>query len=474
MAERSYDAIVVGAGPNGLSAAIELARAGKSVLVLEAQRTPGGGARTGEITLPGFRHDTGSAVHPLAAASPFFKTLPLAEHGLEWIDPPAALAHPFDDGTAALLVRSTAATGETLGGDAARYRRLMDPLVADWERLVRDALAPLHVPRHPLALARFGVLAVQPAALLARWAFRGERARALFAGIAAHAMMPLTWAPTAAFGLLLGAAGHTSGWPVPRGGAGSITAALGSYLRTLGGVVRTETPVTSLDELPPARAVLLNVTPRQVLRLAGRRLPAGYRKQLERYRYGPGVFKMDWALAGPIPWTARECARAATVHLGATMAECAAAERLPWEGRHPARPFVLLVQPSLFDPARAPAGHHTAWAYCHVPRGSTEDMTARLEAQIERFAPGFRDLVLARHVSPPAALERENANLVGGDISGGVSDLRQLFFRPAIRLDPYTTPVKGLFVCSSSTPPGPGVHGLCGYYAARAALRHVF
>jgi phytoene dehydrogenase-like protein len=470
---RRYDAVVVGSGPNGLSAAIVLAKAGQSVLVLEAKDTLGGGTRTLPLTLPGFVHDVCSAVHPLGISSPFFRSLPLAQHGLEWIHPPVCLAHPFDDGTAAVLERSIDATGSTLGSDAKAYRRLVEPFVARWEALVRDALAPLHLPRHPFLMARFGVLGLQPATWLARLVFRGFRARALFAGIAAHSTMPLDKPPTAAFGLLLGIPGHAAGWPIPRGGSGAIAAALVSYLRSLGGELTTAFPVQSLDDLPPARAVLLDLTPRQVLRVAGDRLPAAYRAQLERFRYSLGTYKIDWALSRPIPWRARECARAGTVHLGGTMAETAGAERMAWEGEHAARPFVLLVQPSLFDPSRAPDGRHTAWAYCHIPQGSTMDMTERIEAQVERFAPGFRDTILFRHTMAPADLEQHNPNLVGGDISGGISDLRQLFFRPAIRLNPYTTPLDGLFICSASTPPGGGVHGMCGYHAARTALKYL-
>jgi phytoene dehydrogenase-like protein len=462
---------VVGAGPNGLAAAIALAGAGWSVLVREARDTVGGGARSAELTLPGFVHDVCSAIHPLAAVSPFFRTLPLADYGLEWITPPAALAHPFEDGTAVVLERSVPATGEALGRDAGAYRRLMAPLVADWEKLAADLLGPLRVPRHPLAAARFGWRALRSARGLAERAFEGERARALFAGLAAHSMLRLEQPATAAFGLVLGALGHVTGWPFPRGGAQRITDALAAYLGTLGGEIVTGAPVESVDELPRSRAVLFDVTPRQLLRLAGHRLPAVYRRQLAGYRYGLGAFKLDWALDGPIPWRAEACARAATVHLGGTLAEIAASERAAWDGQHAARPFVLVAQPSLFDPSRAPAGKHTAWAYCHVPNGSTVDMAGRIEAQIERFAPGFRDRVLARHVMSPAALEQHNANCVGGDINGGAQDLRQLFTRPAIRLVPYSIPVRGWYLCSSSTPPGGGVHGLCGSFAARAALR---
>jgi phytoene dehydrogenase-like protein len=467
-----HDAVVVGSGPNGLAAAITLAQEGLSLLVLEAAETIGGGARSAELTLPGFIHDVCSAVHPLAAGSPFFRTLPLAENGLEWIHPPAPLAHPFDDGTAAMLERSVEATGETLGRDATAYRKLMAPLVADWDKLAIDLLGPLRLPpRHPLALARFGWHAISSARGLAERLFEDERARALFGGMAAHSMIPLDQPPTAAFGLVIGLLGHAVGWPLPRGGSQRLTDALAYYLRSLGGEVVTGVHVQSLDELPPAGAVLCDVTPRQLVRIAGQRLPAGYRHKLAGYRYGPGVFKVDWALDGPIPWQATECTRAGTLHLGGTLEEMAAAERVVWRGEHPEKPYVLVVQPSLFDATRAPAGKHTAWAYCHVPHASTFDMTERIEAQIERFAPGFRDLILARSVKSAVAMERYNPNCIGGDINGGVQDLGQLFTRPVFRLVPYSTPLKGLYICSSSTPPGGGVHGMCGYFAAQAALR---
>lgn len=467
---QAYDAIVIGSGPNGLAAAITLARAGRSVVLYEASHTVGGGARSAALTLPGFVHDVCSAIHPLAVMSPFFRTLPLSDHGLEWVYPPAALAHPFDDGTAALLERSIELTGQTLGQDGAAYERLMGPLVASWSLLEDALLGPLRVPRHPLALLRFGRRALRPARALAESVFAGEQGRGFFAGLAAHAIMPLERLPSAAFGLILGVLGHLIGWPFPRGGAQRISDALASYLQTLGGKIQTGMSISSLDELPPARAVLCDVTPRQLLQIAGHRLPARYRRQLQRYRYGPAAFKVDWALDGAIPWRAPTCARAATVHVGGTLAEIARSERAAWEGQHSERPFVLVAQQSLFDPTRAPPGKHVVWAYCHVPNGSTFDMTEGIERQIERFAPGFREQILARSVRPPSALERDNPNYVGGDINGGVQDLWQLFTRPTLRLVPYATPVPGLYLCSSSTPPGGGVHGMCGYFAARAAL----
>ncbi|MGI8967848.1 MAG: phytoene desaturase family protein [Chloroflexota bacterium] len=466
-----HDAAVVGSGPNVLAAAIELARAGRSVQVVEAEETIGGGVRSAELTLPAFTHDVCSAVHPLGVASPFFRTLPLANFGLEWVHPSVPLAHPLDDGTAAVLERSIDATALTLGQDAGAYRRLMEPLVADGEKIISDVLAPPRVPRHPIALARFGAHAIRSVRGLACSHFKGDHACALFAGMGAHSFLPLEQPPTAGFALILAILGHGVGWPFPRGSAQSLTDALAAYLTSLGGEIVTGMRVEDARQLYSARAVLYDVTPRQLLSIAGDRFPVGYRRQLARYRYGPGVFKLDYALDAPIPWTAPECARAGTVHLGGTFEEIASSERAVSRGEHAERPFVLLAQPSLFDPTRAPQGKHTAWAYCHVPNGSIVDMTERIEDQIERFAPGFRDRILARSVLTPRCLEQHDANLVGGDINGGAADFRQLFTRPAIRLDPYSTPARDIFICSSSTPPGGGVHGMCGYFAARSALR---
>ena len=471
-ARRDYDAVVVGSGPNGLAAAITVAQAGRSVLVLESRDTIGGGARSAELTLPGFLHDVCSAVHPMAAWSPFFRNLPLAEHGLEWIHSPAPLAHPLDNGTAVVVERSVEETAAGLGRDAPRYKHLMGPLLAHWPKLESVVLRPLHLPAHPIAAARFGLVAVRSAVGVATSTFRDAPGRALFAGLAAHSILPLDQALSAAIGLVLGVTAHAVGWPIARGGSQQIANALASYLKSLGGEIATGVTVESLEQLPPAKAVLCDVSPRQLLGIAGGRLPDGYRRKLEAFRYSPGACKLDWALDAPIPWKAEACRRAATVHLGGTMEEIAASERAPWQGKISERPFVLLVQPTLFDPTRAPQGKHIAWAYCHVPNGSNVDMTERIENQIERFAPGFRSHILKRSVRTATELESYNPNLVGGDVGGGAVDWKQFFFRPTRRL--YRTPARGIYLCSASTPPGGGVHGLCGYLAASAALRDLF
>jgi phytoene dehydrogenase-like protein len=468
-----YDAVVVGSGPNGLAAAITIARAGKSVLVLEAEQQLGGGARSLELTLPGFVHDICAAILPFAVASPFFRDLPLDRYGLRMVHSPTVLAHPLDDGTAVTLERSVDDTAASLGIDAAGYRRVMGPVVSDTRRVMADLLSPMRLPRHPISLARFGMLALLPATLLARRAWRGQPARALFAGLAAHSALPLERPVSSGFGLTLGLLGHTVGWPLAEGGTQRLTDAMIGYLGSLGGEVVGGSRVTSLSDLPAHDTALLDVSPRQVLQIAGKDLPERYTRVLRRYRYGPGVFKVDWALDGPIPWAAKECARAATLHLCGTLDEVAASERAAFSGQHSDRPFVLLAQQTLFDPSRAPDGKHTAWGYCHVPHGSTRDMTDAIERQVERFAPGFRNRIVARSTLNSRQLEARNANHVGGDIHGGVQDLGQLWTRPAARVVPYSTPDPRLWICSSSTPPGGGVHGMCGFLAAQAALRRL-
>ena len=463
-------ATVVGAGPNGLAAAITLASAGVETTLYEANGTVGGACRSEELTLPGFVHDVGSSAYPVGVASPFFASLPLGRYGHRWVQPEAAVAHPLDDGTAVMLEHDLVATCEGLGrADGMAYRGLMREFVGEWPALVREILGPVpHWPRSPLVLARFGTYAVLPAATLARSAFRGERGRALFAGLAAHSVRPLTSALSAAVGLVLGAAGHTTGWPVVEGGAGRLTDALAAHFESLGGVIRLNSRVQDLGALPGAEVTLCDVTPRQLVGMAGERMPAGYRKQLQSYKYGPGTFKVDWALREPIPWRAKECLRAATVHVGGTLEEMIASEAAPWRGKTAERPFVLLVQPSLFDATRAPEGGHTAWGYCHVPHGAEGSMLEAIEAQVERFAPGFRECVVARRVMGSSDLEAWDANLVGGDLSGGAMTPWQMVMRPTPSL--YTTGMAGVYLCSSSTPPGGGVHGMCGVLAAKRAL----
>lgn len=464
------EAAVVGSGPNGLTAAIVLQRAGVQTTLYEADDRIGGGTRTAELTLPGYRHDMGSAVHPLAVSSPAFRSFPLEEHGLRWIQPPIPVAHPLDDGSAAVLMQDMDEASARLGEDGPRYRRSVQPFVERWTDLVEEILGPpIHAPSRPVLLARFGLLAARPARTAAMRVFRTRAGRALFAGIAAHSVMPLESVGSGAFAWSLAIAAHAVGWPIPRGGAQCIAQALGSYFESIGGKIVTGARIVSLSELGSANPILLDVTPKQLLEMAGDRLPYDYTVKLKRWQYGPAAFKMDWALRGPIPWRAADCARAGTVHVGGTLEEIAAAERAPEGGIAPDDPMVLLTQPTLFDPTRAPAGGHVAWAYCHVPNASQVDMSSRIEAQIERFAPGFRSQILARHISAPVDLERCNANLVGGDIMGGAHTIGQILFRPT-RLY-YRTPVRGVYLCSSSTPPGGGVHGMCGFHAARRALR---
>lgn len=473
MAKYDFDAVVVGSGPNGLSAAITLQRAGLSVLMLEGKSSIGGGMRSAELTLPGFVHDICSAVHPMAAGSPFFQALPLHSHGLEYIYPAASAAHPFNDETAAVLRGSVEETAHLLGSDENAYASLMTPLVKTWKDIATDVLGPLHFPAHPIEMARFGWPALSSALRLAK-RFRTKEARGLWSGMAAHSLQPLTNLSTSAIGLVLMTMSHLQGWPVVKGGTQKIADALAAYFISLGGKVETNVYISSLAQLPSSPALLLDVTPRQLLQIAGHKFSALYKWQLQKYRYGAGVFKVDWALDAPIPFAAEACATAGTVHLGNTLEEIAYAEGLTAKGGHPDQPFVLLAQPSLFDPSRAPQGRHTAWAYCHVPNGSAVDMTEAIEKQVERFAPGFRERILARHTMNTAQVEDYNPNYIGGDINGGVIDIRQLFTRPALRSSPYRTSAKGIYICSSSTPPGGGVHGMCGYHAARRALKDVF
>lgn len=469
----NYDAIVVGSGPNGLSAAITLQRQGLSVLLIEGKSEVGGGLRSASLTLPGFTHDICSAIHPLAVSSPFFKQLSLQQYGLKFIFPAIAAAHPLDGGTAAALFPSLEKTAAMLGADKNVYEKLMLPITKLWPLIASDMLGPLNIPSHPLKAAAFGRYALSSSTQLAK-RFQTKEAKGLWAGMAAHSIQPLTNMATSAIGLVLITTAHLYGWPIPQGGSNSIADALAKYFIDLGGKIEFNFYVKSLDQLPSAKAILFDITPKQLLTIAGHKFSSLYKKQLERYRYGMGVFKIDWALDAPIPFTAEECRHAGTIHLGNTLEEIVASEKKTSEGKHAEKPFVLLAQPSLFDASRAPEGKHTAWAYCHVPNGSTKNMTDIIEQQVERFAPGFRERILAKHTFNTEELEAYNPNYIGGDINGGIIDIRQLFTRPALRLSPYRTSAKGLYICSSSTPPGGGVHGMCGYNAAKRVLRDLF
>lgn len=468
-----YDAVIVGSGPNGLAAAILLQQHGLRVLVLEAKKTIGGGMRSAELTLPGYIHDVCSAVHPMAAASPFLSKLPLEEYGLHYIHPTILAAHPFDDGSAAALRVGLQETAATFGADQETYLRLFKPLIDNWDKIADDLLGPFGFPKDPIAFARFGLSAILPAQLVAK-RFKTLQLRGLWAGMAAHSMLPFSKLTTAAIALVLTINGHRKGWPIVRGGSQGLADALGAYFTALGGKIETNITITSLGQLPKAKAILFDTSPKQLLKIAGHTFSPIYKKQLQRYRYGMGLFKMDWALDGPIPFTAAECREAGTVHIGNTLEEVAYSEREIGRGRHPDRPFVLLAQQSLFDAGRAPEGKQVAWGYCHVPNGSTKDMTAAIENQIERFAPGFRERILARHTTDTEALEHYNLNYHGGDVNGGALDLGQLFTRPALRWSPYRSSTKGLYICSASTPPGGGVHGMGGYHAAKRALNDIF
>jgi phytoene dehydrogenase-like protein len=471
--KKDFDAIVIGSGPNGLAAAILMQQKGLSVLLLEGKSEIGGGLRTQELTLPGFKHDICSAIHPLAVASPFLKTLPLADYGLNYLYPEIDAAHPLEHANSAFLCREIDETARHLGDDEKAYRKLMGAVTKNWPLIDADVLGPLHFPKHPLALASFGLDAIKPVTVLAK-NFKTKQGKALLAGMAAHAMQPLTNMTTSAIALVLMAAGHLKGWPVPKGGSSSIANALAAYFVSLGGKIETGTYITSLDQLPSAHALLFDVTPKQLLQIAGHKFSSIYKWQLERYRYGLGVYKIDWALDEQIPFISDGCKKAGTIHLGNTLNEIRDAEQQTWKGKHPDKPFVLLAQQSIVDDTRAPKGKHTAWAYCHVPNGSKQNMTEIIEKQVERYAPGFRDIILAKHTMNTEEMEEYNPNYIGGDINGGVIDIGQLFTRPVLRSSPYKTSQKGMYICSSSTPPGGGVHGMCGYYAAKKALKDVF
>jgi phytoene dehydrogenase-like protein len=473
MAKQDFDAVVVGSGPNGLAAAITIQQKGLSVLLLEAKETIGGGLRSSALTIPGFLHDVCSAIHPLAIASPFFEALPLHQYGLEFIQPPVLAAHPFDNGSAAILDQSLEKTATLLQEDKEVYLKLTQRLTIDWPCIAADVLAPFHFPKHPFSTIRFGLNALTSAQHLAS-RFSTEKAKGLWAGMTAHAIQPLSNIASSAIGLVLLATGHHKGWPIPKGGSQSIANAMAFYFQSLGGKIETNVNITSLDQLPSSRAVLFDVTPKQLLEIAGSKFSSYYKWQLTNYRYGMGIFKMDWALDGPVPFLNEDCRKAGTVHLGNTFNEIASSELLTSKGKHPEQPFVLLAQPSIIDPTRAPETKHALWGYCHVPNGSTVDMTSAIENQIERFAPGFKDRILAKHVMNTSQMQAYNQNYIGGDINGGIIDIRQLYTRPALRSSPYRTSAKGIYICSSSTPPGGGVHGMCGYHAAQVALKDLF
>ena len=469
--DKKYDVVIIGSGPNGLSAGIALAAQGLKTLIIEASHTVGGGMRTSELTLPGFQHDICSAVHPMGYLSPYFKTLPLEAHGLQWIIPEASAAHPLDTGDAVILTKSIEDTASSLGVDAERYRKLVTPLVEKADRLLADSLKPLGIPKDPMLMLKFGIDALQPATFFSNHFFKEERAKALFAGCAAHSVLPLDKFFTSAIGLMFLVTGHVENWAIPKGGSQSIANALASYYQSLGGELLLSTQITHFDALPTAKKYIFDTDPAQLVAIANEKLPASYQKRLNRYRFGPGVFKIDFALDGPIPWRDPNCLKASTVHLGGTLNEIAKGEKDAWEGRHSEQPFVMLAQQSQFDPQRAPSGKHTGWAYCHVPNGSDQDMTRQIINQIERFAPGFQDIILAKHTMATSDFYTYNRNYFGGAVTGGAADISQLFTRPVARIDPYSTPNSDIFMCSASTPPGGGVHGMCGFYAAKSVLK---
>lgn len=469
-----YDAVVVGSGPNGLSAAVRLAQEGLKVLVLEAKSTIGGGTRTMELTEPGFFHDVCSAVHPTAAGSPFFNTLNLEKHGLEFIHPELPYAHPLDDGKAIAAYRSLEKTMEHLGEDGKPYHRLFQEFVDHWDYLSEDIFGTLRIPGHPLLMARFGWYGLFSAKLLINSLFRLPKTRALFAGCAAHSIIPLNKAFTASFGLVIGGSAHSVGWPVAKGGSASITNALADLFKTMGGIIETDHEVKTLADIPSSKIVLFDLTPHQIAKIAGEKLPRKYKQALQNYKYGPGAFKIDWALSEPVPWQNEVCKKAGTLHLGGTFEEIAESEEAAWKGEHHEKPYVLVSQPSIFDETRAPKDKHVLWAYCHVPNGSEMDMTEIIENQIERFAPGFRDTIISKSIMNTVDMQNYNANYIGGDINGGAQFAKQLFGRPVFKWDPYKIPAEGLYICSSSTPPGGGVHGMSGYHAAQSVLKHEF
>lgn len=470
--QNKYDAVVVGSGPNGLSAAIALAQRGERTLVIEGAESIGGGTRTDELTLPGFHHDFCSAVHPTGILSPFWQQLPLDQFGLEWIPSKASVAHPLDEEEAVLLTQSVEETMTNLGPDGAAWARMVKPFVRRADELLADSLKPLGIPKSPFLLAKFGLKALWPATTLAKWSFKGHRAQALFAGCAAHSVLPLDMPFSSAIGLMFAVMGHVENWPVAKGGSQAIALALASYFESLGGEIVVNTWIKNFDQLPAAKRYFFDTDPKQLANIAGAELPASYRRRLQRYNYGPGVFKVDYALNGSIPWRDPRCLQASTVHVGGTLAEIATSEKDAWKGRDCDRPFIMVCQQSEFDTGRAPEGQHTGYAYCHVPHASTRDWTPYIEDQIERFAPGFKDKILAKKTTTPQDFQAYNPNYVGGAITGGAADITQLFTRPVARINPYSTPNPKIFICSASTPPGGGVHGMCGYHAVRLALRN--